>query len=668
MALPTALQPLASAPRWVGWRWVKLPNGKLDKPPFRVDYPEFHASTQDPKSWAPFGTAAKALATGRLDGIGYVVRDDVLHAFIDLDDCRDSETGAIADWAMRIVEECGSYTEITPSKRGLRIIGTGEGLTREIHSAYKLPGGGTGELFFRAARYVTVTGDRLPDTPDKFADISDVMLDMLVQAGRAKAAEDSGAPVAHTSNPAAEAPLEDITSALAVIPNPGTAVHYDDWIRTGLAVFGASGGSAEGYAAWEQWSAKSDKFDDGACLKAWASFRRSPPKRIGFGSLYYLAKSEDETWRPTTWAQPVKIGGNAAEAVTPPDVTVSQPPKRRLRMLHLDDVEAMPDPEWLLDGLIPEKGFAVPYGPPKSGKSFVGVSWGLHIAAGKDWFGRKVKQGGVVLIAGEGVGGLGIRLKAMRQLYGIQSNIPFWVVPAAVNFRDPKAVAELEALIRETVGDEQISLIIVDTLARAMPGVEENSAKEVGEVVAACDHLRDVFGATIMPVHHAGKDIARGLRGSSAIHGAIDASFRIERQESGDVVLTNEDQKDAETAEPIVLEMRKVEIGARSSLVPVVRDGAEAPARAVKLAPGARAAMVALVEACAKGGQRSPHPEVPADAVPIGMWRAEFYARSPAETSDAKRQAFHRAGKDLIAAGQAAILHDYAWLVRRRDA
>ena len=85
-----------------------------------------------------------------------------------------------------------------------------------------------------------------------------------------------------------------------------------------------------------------------------------------------------------------------------------------MRILSLAELDALPLPEWIIDGLIPEAGFAVPYGPPKSGKTFVMLAAGLHVAAGLPWCGKTVKQGAVVYIAGEGTGGLSLRLKAMQ--------------------------------------------------------------------------------------------------------------------------------------------------------------------------------------------------------------------------------------------------------------
>jgi hypothetical protein len=355
----------------------------------------------------------------------------------------------------------------------------------------------------------------------------------------------------------------------------------------------------------------------------------------------------------------------------------AKPHQRGIQLLSLDEIEALPPPTWLIRGLVPEQSIVIPYGPPKAGKTFVVLSMALHIAANKPWMGREVSGGGVVYVAGEGVGGLSLRIRAMREAYDIPSNIPFWVVPRAVSFRDPKAVAALVEAIKVTVCDEPISLVVLDTLARAMPGVDENSAEEVGVVIAGCDELKFTLGATIMPIHHAGKDMERGLRGSSAIHGALDASLQITSAE-GRVIVKNDNQKDAEAADPFALEMRKVELGlGRSSVVPFLAEGQLPEERRGRGRPRAATAIpvAALDAALAKHSQEAPpHLDLSPSlrVVPEAAWQREILARLPATTglvgraaeqeADRRRKQATRLRTAAIAAGEAVSMEGFAWL------
>src|SRR4029079_9192519 len=108
----------------------------------------------------------------------------------------------------------------------------------------------------------------------------------------------------------------------------------------------------------------------------------------------------------------------------------------RPEILTLAQLEALPPPKWLIEGLIPAGGFVVTYGPPKAYKTFIALSQGLHIADGQAWFGRPVAQRAVVYMAGEGVGGLAARIKAIRARHGISIDCPFFVIPRAVNLRN----------------------------------------------------------------------------------------------------------------------------------------------------------------------------------------------------------------------------------------
>lgn len=285
-----------------------------------------------------------------------------------------------------------------------------------------------------------------------------------------------------------------------------------------------------------------------------------PPQRMPFG-IGEAVTEDGHTYDPET-----------GEILAAPAATAAKQHRLPVALLSIADIEAMPPPEWLIDGLLPAQGLIVPYGPPKVGKTFIVLSMGLHVAAGKDWFGRPVRQGVVIYIAGEGLGGLALRIKAMRLEYGIPADAPFYVRPKAVNFRDAQAVAELVAMARETAAGRPIAMIVIDTLARAMPGVDENSAQEVGIVIAACDMVKEELRCAVAPIHHTGKDQERGMRGSNAIHGAVDTTLRIKAAGERRVQMINEDQKDGEPAPPMTFEMKEVSTGFRSSLVPVPEE------------------------------------------------------------------------------------------------
>jgi hypothetical protein len=122
--IPAELQTLR---QWVTWhaewnpkrnRWNKIPTN-----PHTVE----NASTTNPKTWGSF---AQALDTHQYEhsgthGIGFVFTESDPFIGIDLDHCRDAETGEITAAALAIVARLDTYTEPSVSGTGLHLIARG---------------------------------------------------------------------------------------------------------------------------------------------------------------------------------------------------------------------------------------------------------------------------------------------------------------------------------------------------------------------------------------------------------------------------------------------------------------------------------------------------------------------------------------------------------------
>jgi putative DNA primase/helicase len=111
-------QELRERKQWVNWQPVER-NGKVTKVPYGRDGKR--ASTTDPATWMTFEAAREC----DLERLGFVFRKDDPFFGVDVDECRDPETGEIAPWAQKIVDELATYTEISPSGTGLHSIGRG---------------------------------------------------------------------------------------------------------------------------------------------------------------------------------------------------------------------------------------------------------------------------------------------------------------------------------------------------------------------------------------------------------------------------------------------------------------------------------------------------------------------------------------------------------------
>src|SRR5262245_31212643 len=102
-ALPVALRLLSEKDQWIVWLWARGDSGKWTNPPLQAGFPHRRAKNNDPVTWCPHAEAARAVQKGLGHGIGFVLTDTEFAA-IDLDHCRDSETGVIDAWAQAIID------------------------------------------------------------------------------------------------------------------------------------------------------------------------------------------------------------------------------------------------------------------------------------------------------------------------------------------------------------------------------------------------------------------------------------------------------------------------------------------------------------------------------------------------------------------------------------
>jgi hypothetical protein len=250
-------------------------------------------------------------------------------------------------------------------------------------------------------------------------------------------------------------------------------------------------------------------------------------------------------------------------------------------LFDIDQIEAMPPPSWLIHEMLVEDGLTILYGDPGAGKSFISLDMGLRLAHGMDWHGKATKPTGVLYIAGEGVRGIGKRIKGWRMKHGMEGvEAPFLLLPVAVEILDEAQRGKLLRTIDAAVqrAGFHIGLIEIDTVSRALSGADENGQEAMGQFVKACDAIRRHANASVLGVHHSGKDKDKGMRGSTVLLGACDASIRVSKTEKI-VVLKTEKQKDAEEAEPIYMEMEAMRWAAgleeeQTTLVPVLKEGA----------------------------------------------------------------------------------------------
>jgi hypothetical protein len=233
--LPDALAPLKELQNWIVWKWEwrvdKRGAGKWTKPPYQPKHPRAYARNNDPSTWATYDEALAALNAGGFDGIGFNLLGTKFAAF-DLDKCRDPDTGAIAKEAMAIVDRAASYTEMTVSGTGLRVIGFGDG-SEVHHKKQKMPGCSVEvETYSNVAtgRYIVVSGNPLPGTWPHVSDITATVAEVVAKLG-GSSAERTPDPDQPEFKPEPESECEADVIDLNKAKRQRSTAFLPDWLR-----------------------------------------------------------------------------------------------------------------------------------------------------------------------------------------------------------------------------------------------------------------------------------------------------------------------------------------------------------------------------------------------------------------------------------------------------
>ena len=216
----------------------------------------------------------------------------------------------------------------------------------------------------------------------------------------------------------------------------------------------------------------------------------------------------------------------------------------------VEDLMAMPDKGWYLEGLLAARELVMLAGQPGIGKTFLGLDMAASLVLGRRWARRFEFQASSPLrvdyFLGEGVDRANRRIGALMESYGIQpkdlaSLAVFGKVPSLNEVGGAFSVEQ----IARGYGERRLPIpdvIFIDTFARASAGSDENSARDAGKIIAALDFLKDELGCTVIVVHHTGKN--GDIRGSSAYMGAFDAVIKAVKEGEGGV-LSAEKLKDS---------------------------------------------------------------------------------------------------------------------------
>lgn len=275
----------------------------------------------------------------------------------------------------------------------------------------------------------------------------------------------------------------------------------------------------------------------------------------------------------------------------------------RLGLIRFQDIKPGAEPPYLVKNRIPRNGLTVAWGPPKGGKSFQVTDLAMAVARGVDYRGLKVQQGPVVYCAAEGATGFKARVEAYRRHHGIESEVPFYLMPDALDLIAD--AGDLVSSIRAELGEVKPVLVVLDTLNRSLSG-SENDPGDMGAYVKACDVVREAFGCAVVVVHHCGTEGSRP-RGHTSLTGAADAQLSVKRAVDGTIITTVEFMKDGPEGDTLHSALEVVTVGTDddgeeiTSCVMVEAEAPSAKTETGKLSPNQQTMLTMLQQSMPNG-------------------------------------------------------------------
>lgn len=223
----------------------------------------------------------------------------------------------------------------------------------------------------------------------------------------------------------------------------------------------------------------------------------------------------------------------------------------RFRFVDREGMANVQPPRWLIKDMLPVEAYAMLVGAPGTYKSFVALDIALSVAVGLPqnplW---EVEEAGAVLyIAGEGRSGMVNRVAAWEAKHN--ASVPangFVLADPVPNVNDKDEVWQtfVETAASFLQPKTSYSLIVLDTVGRAMQGANENSQEHASKLTARAEQLIREFGCTLLALHHEGHEAKGRGKGSMEFIGAPDTVLALEKENDLTARLKVTKQKDGE--------------------------------------------------------------------------------------------------------------------------
>ena len=528
-------QELKERPQWVCWKGVKKQDKKkLSKVPYNAKTGK-HAKVDDSDTWCDYQTAEDALNTGKYDGIGFVLTKDDPYVGLDFDHCRDSDTGEINNNVKRYIDQLNSYTEISPSGTGIRILVRGE-----------LPPKGRKKSdveVYEHVRYLTITGHRVEKMLDA---IEERQKETMALHSEVFSAEKSSV---RQKNNAKGNPLPDDHELLkkAFASKIGARIkklHDGDWSDY------SSQSEADlalcSYLAF--WCGPDEKRIDrifkssGLYRDKWDEKHYADGRTYGQETIRKAIDSAGKFYDPRFRESNQVPGNNVANELNSTDADGKDENEQdsysefiRKSVIPMEDFVkmAIPPRPLLLDPWLRPGTLALISAPRGIGKTWLCLSIFLSIARGASLGKWKAENAaGCLYIDGEMSGDeLQGRLKKLSSKC-IPLSAPADLLTSEImqekDFPTPNLTDPLwrESIFQFVKEKGCYKVVFIDNLSSLTPGLDENAKQDWDPINQWLLSIRRLGIAVIM-VHHMSK--SGDQRGTSAREDNIDVSIRLTR-------------------------------------------------------------------------------------------------------------------------------------------
>lgn len=566
-----AILELQQRRQWVAWR-SEIRDGRPTKVP--INPKGGFAKSNAPSTWGAFGEVDRLVArsAGGLAGVGFMLSVDDDYTGVDLDKVVD-EQGDLLPWVREIIAYGETYTEISPSGRGVRMFVRGK-ITAAVKSA------AAGVELYATGRYLTVTGSHIPGTPEDIRPAPRTLAALIARvealkpppvtgpielaAPRAPAASPGGSEFFRRVNDLAlqalsawvpnifpTARLHDGTGSWRVSSRDlGRALQEDlSLAPSGIVDFGVAdmGDPQEGKRTPLDIVIQYGPTGDIQAAAHWLCGRLGrDPVSLGWEDRERLAADGAGIVAGL-------LAGRTADGTRydPPTGEIAAPAETPSLLPILDPTtlqgQPVPTRQWLVADMIPANNVTLLSGDGGSGKSLLSLQLAVAVATHGVWLGHRAPRGrALFLTAEDDLEECHRRLYDITYAEGLQFQdlsalriAPMAGMDAILAAPDGRSSALRPTILWRAllayVGEFQPSLIVLDTLADLFGGNEIDR----GQVRAFVGLLRGLAlrGITVVLLSHpsvSGMSSGSGISGSTAWNNSVRSRLYLRRAVSED--------------------------------------------------------------------------------------------------------------------------------------